>query len=275
MIQPSKRNRIAIFTTILIGLVMTVSALRVLLVLAVIAVAAQAGRLLHLGINGRNNVQPLSTRAPIAYIVTLKMTIHDADGTVTSGPDYIQAIRSDGSVLIQTRNSSSSERTIYFSSGLQVDTNDISRSKSSQVIRGKTFADWQRNPASNCLYSMAGNSVTSSAETFLGEETISGYRAVKIVRGVVTEWHALDYGCALVKDKWETSTTQFSEKELLALSAGEPDAALFTIPLDFREVSPSERITGSNNGCPGCNEHGKKLLQKLDDQYKRHTTRPQ
>jgi len=117
--------------------------------------------------------------------------------------------------------------------------------------------------------------MTSPPETFLGEEIIAGYRTAKIADGLTTSWHALDYGCALVKDRWEFSATEVSEKELVALVAGEPDAALFDVPAHYREVPPSERILGPKKECPGCNEHSQKVFQELDEAYKRLAAKPQ
>ena len=120
----------------------------------------------------------------------------------------------------------------------------------------------------------------SPPETFLGEETIAGYRTVKITtapttEGVITSWYALDYGCARVKGRWEFSSTEVTEKELVALIAGEPDANLFEVPANYREVPPSERILGSKKEHRACNEGTLKLLQKMDEDYKRHKDKPQ
>jgi hypothetical protein len=117
--------------------------------------------------------------------------------------------------------------------------------------------------------------MTSSPQTFLGEETIAGYRTAKIADGIITSWRALDYGCALVKERWDFSATEVSEKELVALVAGEPDATLFDVPAHYREVPPSERILGPKKDCPGCNEHSNTVLERLDEDYKRLAVKPQ
>ena len=117
--------------------------------------------------------------------------------------------------------------------------------------------------------------MTSMPETFAGEETIAGYRTAKIVSNVITAWYALDYGCALVKDRWGFTTGEVSEKELVALIPGEPDGALFAVPADAREVPPSERILGPNKECTGCDAHGIEVLRKLDEEYNRLAVKPQ
>jgi hypothetical protein len=168
-----------------------------------------------------------------------------------------------------------SQRTLYFSSGFQVDTNDGTNAKTSMRRPNENPASWQRDPDSKCLNSLAGKPMTSTPETFLGEETIEGYRTAKIANGGTTSWHALDYGCALVKDRWDFSATEVSEKKLVALVAGEPDANLFDVPTHYREVPPSERILGPKKECAACNDHSNKVLQMADEDYKRLAAKPQ
>jgi hypothetical protein len=248
--------------------------LRLVFVLVVIAIAAQAGRLLHLQIKARTDARAARVGRPIPYTVTLRETVHGPDGTTTAGPEYTNAVRSDGSTLMRWVGRGS-QRTIYLSSGFQVDTNEETNTKSSIRRPNENPASWQRDPDSNCLNSMAGKPMTSAPETFLGEETIAGYRTAKIADGLTTSWHALDYGCALVKDRWDFSATEVSEKELVALVAGEPDAALFDVPAHYREVTPSERILGPKKECLGCNEGSDEFLKTLDEDYKRLAAKPQ
>lgn len=241
--------------------------LRWAFVLAVIVLAAQAGRLLHLQIKNRTNAQAARVGRPIPYTVTLRSTIHGPNGTTTPG-EFTHAVRSDGSTLFRSVGRGS-QRTLYFSSGFQVDTNEGTNTKSSMRRPNENPASWQRDPDSKCLNSLAGKPMTSAPEMFLGEETIAGYRTAKIASGITTSWYALDYGCALVKDRWDFSATEVSENELVALVAGEPDANLFDVPAHYREVPPSERILGPKKECAGCNEHSEAVLKKLDEVYQR------
>ena len=248
--------------------------LRLVFVLVVIGLAAQAGRLLHLQIKARTDARAARVGRPIPYTVTLRETIHGPNGTTNLGPEYTDAVRSDGSKLMRTIGKGS-QRTLYFSSGLQVDTNDGTNTKSSMRMLNANPATWQRDPDSNCLNSMAGTPFTSPPGTFLGEETIAGYRTAKIVDGIFTWWHALDHGCALVKQRVDFSATEVSEKELVALVAGEPDATLFDVPAHYREVTPSERILGPKKECTGCDESTNKFFQDLDKAYKHLAVKPQ
>ena len=236
--------------------------LSLVFVLVVIGLAAQAGRLIHLRINARTNAQAVRVRGPIPYTVTLKEVIHAPDGTTRMSREIIQAIRSDGSMVERSTTDRGSDRSLYFSSGLQVGINELHNTKTSMTKPNWNPTSSQRDPNSKCLNSLAGKPVTSS-DILVGEETIAGYRTVKIASGRVTEWRALDYGCALLKDRWEFNAKEVTEKELVALVAGEPDASLFEVPANYREVPPSE-------GARPCNQSAQKFLQMMDEDYKRH-----
>src|SRR5438874_10247696 len=101
-------------------------------VLVVIGLAAEAGRLLHLRINARTNAQAVRGRGPIPYTVTVREIIHAPDGTTRVSREITEAVRSDGSIVM---GSAGKGRTIYFSSGLQVDTNDVDGTKTSMMNR--------------------------------------------------------------------------------------------------------------------------------------------
>ena len=167
------------------------------------------------------------------------------------------------------------QRIIYLAAGFQVDTNDQTNTKSS--IRKQSYNPLasQRDPSSMCVNSLAGTPMTFPSETFVGEETIAGYRTAKIAAGIITSWHALDYGCATVKERWQFSATEVSEKELVALVAGEPDPSLFDVPAHYREVLPSERLLGPNKEPAGCDENSRKAFKEVDDEYRRLKAKPQ
>ncbi len=126
-----------------------------------------------------------------------------------------------------------------------------------------------------CVNSLAGTPIFfPPKEAFVVEETIAGYRTAKIIDGIITSWHALDYGCAPVKERWQFSATEVSEKELVALVAGEPDPSLFDVPAHYREVLPSERLLGPSTGAPGRDEKSRKAFQDVDNEYKRLAVKP-
>jgi len=240
------------------------------IVLIVIALAAVAALSIRTQMKRHESHNP---RVPIPYTVTLRETVHGADGNLHAGPETTWAIRTDGSRVLKITEKIT-QRIINFASGVQVEINDSSNTKTSIMQQGADAAGLQRDPSSKCLNTLAGKPLTSMPETYAGEETVAGYRTAKIVRGGVTEWLALDYGCALVKDRWEFNTGEVSGKELVSLSSGEPDAALFNIPANAKEATPSERILGQQE-CKDCDAHTKERFKKMDEDYRRLAVKPQ
>lgn len=250
--------------------------LRWVFVVIVIAVAAQAGRLLHTHMKTRIGPRTVgaAVRRPIPYAVTLRETVHGPNGTTTLALEHTYAVRSDGSRMMRWRGKGL-QRIIYLASGFQVDTNDQTNTKSSIRKQNHNPLASQRDPSSMCVNSLAGTPITFPSEVFVGEETIAGYRTAKIASGIITSWHALDYGCAPVKERWQFSATEVSEKELVALVAGEPDPSLFDVPAHYREVLPSERLLGPNKEPAGCDENSRKAFKEVDDEYMRLKAKPQ
>ena len=250
--------------------------LRCLFVVIILAVAAYAGSLLHTYVKTRIGPRTANAavRRPIPYTVTLREIVHGPNGTTTVALEHTYAVRSDGSRMMRWRGEGL-QRVIYLASGFQVDTNDQTNTKS--TIRKQSYKplESQRDPSSMCVNSLAGMPITVPSEAFVGEETIAGYRTAKLSRNIITSWYALDYGCAPVKERWEFSATEVSEKELVALVAGEPDPSLFDVPAHYREVLPSERLLGSNKEPSGCDENSRKAFKEVDDEYRRLKAKPQ
>ena len=238
------------------------------LVVLVAVLAAQGGRLLHLRVNAPSKAQNVRDRKHIPYTVTMREIIHAPDGTIKVSRNVVEAIRNDGSMLKMTSTDKGARRSLNFSSGLQVDTHDLDGTKTSRENLNSNSKRWQRDPGSQCMNALDGEPFDSD-QIMVGEETIAGFRTVKITTGIITSWHALDYGCAKVKDVWQFGPNEFTEKELVALNGGEPEANLFQVPANYREVSPSERVLGPNKDRRPCNEAGVKALRKLDDDYQR------
>jgi hypothetical protein len=91
----------------------------------------------------------------------------------------------------------------------------------------------------------------SNPETVAATERIEGYRALRVVRGSVTRWFALDHGCALLRQRVETGK-EVSEAHLVALTPGEPATELFAVPGDYAERPPSARAPARANCDPEC-----------------------
>ena len=182
----------------------------------------------------------------VPYTVILRETIHRPDGTRTVVAEQLQAIRSDGSRVVRFTHRGrreTTERVITFASGVRVATDEGARTKSTVLRRGVTPASWLRDPAAQCVRSLAGEPLTEPPEVVQGEEMVAGFRTVKITDGIFTEWLALDCGCAVVRSRADWGSEGYSQWDVVALRVGEPDEALFAVA-GYREVPPSERVLG-------------------------------
>jgi hypothetical protein len=251
--------------------------------LVIIGLSVLAGRAIHLQLSinhSRSSARQLRVGEPIPYTVVRRETYHRPDGSVTAHKDSTEAIRSDGSRVVQNtpiRNPANGvERIIMLASGTQVIINDLVNLKST-VAMNINFATLQRDPSSKCMNSFAGKPFFSThyvTETIQGEELVSGYRAIHIeASDGITRWLALDYGCAVLKERWDHGAGRgYSEHNLVTLIPGEPDAALFHVPANAKEVPPSELVKATylnHNNCqePKCIERLNERLRQQDKNY--------
>ncbi len=163
-----------------------------------------------------------------SYTVTLDQTF-TRNGQTRHVNTEVYAVRSDGSRMSRFSNSSTAPhpevfRTLYLASGNMVHIREIAGLTSTKAIS----VPQPRSAMSSCAL---------GSDTYAGQEFVNGFRAAKLTQGSTTSWYALDYGCALVHDKKIWDDGAVSEKTLVSLVAGEPDPALFHVPVGYREVS--------------------------------------
>jgi hypothetical protein len=184
---------------------------------------------------------------PVAYTVVLDMVTLQPNGSPLPTHRLTWAVRGDGSrvfdMISVTPDKPFSERIIDFASGEQITIMEHKAKKSTTFDPvNHTPSKWVLDAGNNCL-----STSTSIPQQSLGEEMVDGYRTVKIASGQGTRWHALDYGCALVKDRMEWSDGQVSEKKLVTLVPGEPSPSLFDDPNGFEEIPPSQMFSESSS----------------------------
>ena len=186
------------------------------------------------------------TTEPTAYTAVLQDYAVGRDGSMTPTQRYTYAVRRDGSRVFLVTGSSPqgpfSERIIDFSLGKKMYVLEDQRLKSTTFDPAhNTSAHWLRDPRNSC-------SIAGFREEVAGEEFVSGYRTVKLIyksgEGSITNWLAIDQGCAPVKDKAEWRDGQASEKKLVELKAGEPSPILFEDPAGYEDV-PLSRMFGT------------------------------
>ncbi len=242
--------------------------LKWIFVLVVIAFGVQTVDLIH----SRMSAHGVRKGGPIPYTVVLKETVLNPDGVARVGAEITRAVRSDGSLISRgaielgdgTKNK---QRFIQFASGIEVSTNDLANTKSTTLMAHANSARWQRDPNSKCINSFAGEPfVGEPKEVISGEETILGYRTVKITNNNATWWFALDYGCAMVKSRMDWGGQGVSGKNLVALIPGEPEAALFDVA-QFREAPFSEMLLGPGKKLEDLGPREAESLRKMDEDY--------
>ena len=181
------------------------------------------------------------TTEPTAYTAVLQDYAVGRDGSMTPTQRYTYAVRGDGSRVLFVTSSSpqepSSERIIDFSSGKKMYVLEHKQLKSTTFDpAGNKSTHWLRDPHNNCL-------IAGFDEEVAGQEVVNGYRTMKLINksgeGTMTNWLAIDQGCALVKDKAEFRGGEASEKKLVELRVGEPSPILFEDPAGYEEVPPS------------------------------------
>jgi len=181
----------------------------------------------------------------LPYTVVLQEFQLQRDGIAVPVVKYTHAIRGDGSRAFEAAGSTSAgpfaERILDFSSGKQMYIMQHTQLKSTTFDPTRNRgANWLRDSGNNCLMS-------GLPEKPEGEDVVNGYRSIKLTDGSMIQWFALDYGCALVKDRAEWPDGQKSEKRLVALIPGEPSPSLFDDPAGFQEVPPSRVFPGHPN----------------------------
>ena len=205
-------------------------------------------------------LRTLRPGTPAPYTSVLK-TVGMTGGKVHVGNDE-WAVRSDGSQMYSaTYADHPTGRTFYFSSGDTV-TAAVDRREKTTLPRQHSGPDWVRDPRSGCLLSITGGRI-SAEERSLGEESVSGYRAVKMKLGSLMTWYSLDHGCAPIRQRVASSEGGYSEKTLVSLTLGEPDKELFDLS-GYKEVAPSVLF-----GCATCSQSPAttRRLQSMDRIY--------
>jgi len=180
----------------------------------------------------------------ISYTVQRTERGFDKAGTLKYTVPYVDAVRSDGSVMRRTGH----QREIDFANGDRVRTNERLARVSTYLNMNAGRAPVQRASQASCFTQddrRAGWSLGA-------EETVAGHRTVRMTYTGggrnLTIWRALDAGCAQVRLRFEHETG-VTEQNLDSLVLGEPDAELFEVPPSYGEVPPSQLVPCEGDTC--------------------------
>lgn len=183
---------------------------------------------------------------PVPYTAILQDYFVNSDGSVVPKSRMTWAVRGDGSRVIEATNPTASgatfsERILNFASGKKMYIMGGDKQETTTFSKsGRGPSAWLPDPRDRCLIQGV------DSEQFVGEENVDGYRTAKITDGPVTSWFALDFGCAIIKERADWGGGQVSETKLLALIPGEPSPALFEEPANLREVPFSQMFERSH-----------------------------
>jgi len=153
--------------------------------------------------------------------------------------------------------------------GTQITTNDLSQ-KRSTVRRPVNSNAWYRNLQAGCT------DTDAVGERVLGEETVDGYRTVKISTAAngkgQTVWYSLDHDCAVIRARMDFGGLESDEWRLVTLVPGQPEDTLFAIPSSYQEGPPSALDPAPPATVCGadCQAQLKRHFQRRDAEYYKH-----
>ncbi len=136
------------------------------------------------------------------------------------------------------------------------------------------------DPSTSCLTPVTGQYL--DGRTLVGTGVLLGYRTAHIQYQAGgkrhDQWMAPDLGCMPLKDVLQTQSGEFvGEEDAVAVVPGEPDPALFAVPADYVEMSPSgadaayeaKFLQGQKPDCVRTTETRRDLSY-----FKHHTRKP-
>lgn len=184
-------------------------------------------------------ILPVHAQAIVPSTVVLAQMNTDAAGATHNAGTTVYATRSDGAVArlysAPPNAPSYGGRIVRFPTGERDYILDARQIKSSTLMPQYSVAVAVRMPSAGCL---------QKGDADEGIEKIGSYGARKALHGGVTTWLAVDYGCAMIKERWEFKDGEVSEKNLVALMQGEPARSLFEVGQTLTEVAPSAILLG-------------------------------
>lgn len=201
--------------------------------------------------------------AVVPYTVTLTEVVVGRAGRSFDPPDQTWAFRSDGASLLKLGDGPGGSRQLVFPDGVRVEVNDFQLGKSTTLV--PTLSPEQRQPDAMCLR-LSGLSGRAWQLRKAVIEHVRGFRTARVSDGSVTQWFALDYGCALVR-RTANFGAQKSQLELVSLIPGEPSEALFEVPDHYREGPPSMFAPASSS------ESLRRHFEVLDRNYEQYRLR--
>jgi hypothetical protein len=234
--MPTKQLRLAFY--IVVGLVslMAVDTLRWLVQRPRSPAAVQ-----EVAMNASGKMSPYT-------VVVAEHNLNQAENRSSEGGRYTIALRSDGATAMVRESYRPvrvlSQRTLHFSNGQRLTIDDVRE----VFMESRRAQARLPESANNCLLTLRGRT-----ETVVGEENVSGYRAVKIriedQYVPATYWRVPALSCASVRAEVQlTNVGILSTKTPLSIEEGEPAEWIFEVQARYKRVSRAEFDRGVIRG---------------------------
>jgi hypothetical protein len=171
------------------------------------------------------------------YTVIRTEKAFDKAGNLRYTNEYVDAVRSDGSVVSRVSTPIERQRRIAFASGDGILINELIGKKSTYP---KNFPGLRvkRDPDTSC----SSEFDAKAGIAIEGTNYVGGHRALRFGQvgghGAWKGWYVPDVGCALVQMRLEHDEG-VTVQQLASLTLGEPDPSLFQIPASLEETPPS------------------------------------
>jgi hypothetical protein len=229
----------------------------------------------------------------LAFTAVIKTTAFDPNGGEHASEIVVYANRSDGSRAEWTQKFKppntgkpyAENRSVLDLVGLRdVGIDPFTESVSSSPIEPSRVLKYRMKPDSTCALPIAeGNRlVIDPPPVWLqGRPTVHVSGKTSLRDGstlTVEEWRAPELECFPIKQTAIRLATKDGmtyssriEKEVTQVTIGDPDPALFAIPAQYTERSPSEIMAEAarRRGKPNCDNCNSKTAAMLDDAYRK------
>jgi hypothetical protein len=201
-----------------------------------------------------------------AYTLTLvEQTSNGKAGPIRLASIQTWGRRSDGATVLKLGAGTRTSHLITMASGLTIRTNDVLKARSTIVVP-PPVTPVLRDAQNLCRRS--DDSVAPAAQ-----EILTGLRVARFVEKASdrtsTSFYAIDFGCAAVGREMTFADGSISHLRLASFTAGEPNASLFNVADDYREVPPSELREEHEKA--HCSDSCQARLKRQDDDYYRLT----
>jgi hypothetical protein len=215
-----------------------------------VALAINAGRLHYAGsaraqrqaaIQELTQTRPATLSGRVVPFTIALSEVMKSRGRAIPGLYRIYAQRSDGAFAERLESVSGPavtiDREVFLPDRLLFVNDVLRRVRTNKMI--VPLAESLRNPDTDCLFNFRAGRFGAD-ESIQRIETIDGHRTARIDSRGLSQWFATDLGCAMIRQRMQTSETDVSEQSMVFAIAGEPNPSLFQVARDYVEATQKD-----------------------------------